>query len=54
MLDVDFGTYPFVTSSSTNIGGAWIGLGLAPNKINGVIGVTKAYITRVGAGHMPT
>ena len=54
MLDIDFGTYPFVTSSSTNIGGAVIGLGLPPNKITGVIGIAKAYTTRVGAGPFPT
>jgi len=54
MLDVDFGTYPFVTSSSTNIGGAVIGLGIPASKISGVIGVTKAYTTRVGGGPFPT
>jgi adenylosuccinate synthase len=54
MLDVDHGTYPFVTSSSATAGGACIGCGIAPTKINGVIGVSKAYITRVGSGPFPT
>jgi len=54
MLDLDFGTYPYVTSSSSSAGGASTGLGLAPNKINSVIGVVKAYTTRVGAGPFPT
>lgn len=54
MLDVDHGTYPFVTSSSATAGGACIGTGVAPTRINGVIGVSKAYITRVGAGPFPT
>jgi len=54
MLDVDFGTYPFVTSSSTNIGGACTGLGIPANKIDSVIGVVKAYTTRVGGGPFPT
>ena len=54
MLDIDHGTYPFVTSSSAAAGGLCTGAGVAPTKINGVIGVSKAYITRVGAGPFPT
>lgn len=54
MLDLDFGTYPFVTSSNTSIGGVCTGLGIPPNKITEVIGVVKAYTTRVGAGPFPT
>jgi adenylosuccinate synthase len=54
MLDIDFGTYPFVTSSSTTIGGVCTGLGIAPTKIQKVIGVVKAYTTRVGGGPFPT
>jgi adenylosuccinate synthase len=54
LLDVDFGTYPYVTSSSTTAGGALTGLGIGPRKIDQVIGVVKAYITRVGNGPMPT
>jgi adenylosuccinate synthase len=54
MLDVDHGTYPFVTSSSSTAGGACIGSGVPPNKISGVIGICKAYITRVGGGPFPT
>mmetsp|Transcript_33305 Transcript_33305/g.78984 ORF Transcript_33305/g.78984 Transcript_33305/m.78984 type:complete len:505 (+) Transcript_33305:84-1598(+) len=54
MLDVDFGTYPFVTSSNPSIGGVVSGLGLAPNKYDAVIGVAKAYTTRVGSGPYPT
>jgi len=54
MLDIDFGTYPFVTSSNASIGGACTGLGIAPTKIQAVIGITKAYVTRVGAGPFPT
>jgi adenylosuccinate synthase len=54
MLDVDHGTYPFVTSSSTMAGGASTGTGVPPTRITGVIGVSKAYITRVGAGPFPT
>ena len=50
MLDVDFGTYPFVTSSNCSIGGACTGLGIAPSRIGAVIGVAKAYLTRVGEG----
>ncbi|MFL2566992.1 MAG: adenylosuccinate synthase [Schleiferiaceae bacterium] len=54
LLDVDFGTYPFVTSSTTSAAGACTGLGLAPNRINEVIGIFKAYVTRVGSGPFPT
>ena len=54
MLDVDHGTYPFVTSSSSTAGGACTGTGLGPTKIDGVLGVAKAYTTRVGAGPFPT
>jgi adenylosuccinate synthase len=54
MLDIDHGTYPFVTSSSATSGGAVIGTGVAPNAIRTVIGVTKAYCTRVGEGPFPT
>lgn len=54
MLDVDFGTYPFVTSSSASAGGACTGTGVPPNRIDRVIGVVKAYTTRVGEGPFPT
>jgi adenylosuccinate synthase len=54
MLDIDHGTYPFVTSSSATSGGAVIGTGVAPNAIDTVIGVTKAYCTRVGEGPFPS
>ncbi len=54
MLDVDFGTFPFVTSSNTITGGVCNGLGIAPQKIKEVIGITKAYCTRVGSGPFPT
>lgn len=54
MLDIDFGTYPFVTSSSAAAGGACTGTGVPPNKIDGILGVSKAYITRVGAGPFPS
>ncbi|HEU5401308.1 MAG TPA: adenylosuccinate synthase [Terriglobales bacterium] len=54
MLDIDHGTYPFVTSSSATSGGAVIGTGVAPTAINAVIGVSKAYCTRVGEGPFPT
>ncbi len=54
MLDVDFGTFPFVTSSNTISGGVCSGLGIAPQKIKEVIGITKAYCTRVGSGPFPT
>jgi len=53
-LDIDFGTYPFVTSSSTLAGGACVGAGVGPAKIDRVIGVAKAYTTRVGEGPFPT
>jgi adenylosuccinate synthase len=53
-LDVDFGTYPYVTSSSASAGGACIGTGVGPTKINAVLGVAKAYATRVGSGPFPT
>ena len=53
-LDIDFGTYPFVTSSNTISGGCATGSGLPPNAIESVIGVCKAYTTRVGAGPFPT
>ncbi len=54
MLDIDHGTYPYVTSSSASAGGACTGLGVPPTRITGVIGVTKAYTTRVGSGPFPT
>jgi adenylosuccinate synthase len=54
MLDVDFGTFPFVTSSNTISAGVCTGLGVAPQKIRDVIGVSKAYCTRVGGGPFPT
>ena len=54
MLDVDFGSYPFVTSSNTVCAGACTGLGIAPNRIGEVYGIFKAYCTRVGAGPFPT
>ncbi len=54
MLDVDFGSYPFVTSSNTVCAGACTGLGIAPNKIGDVFGIFKAYCTRVGSGPFPT
>jgi adenylosuccinate synthase len=54
MLDVDHGTYPYVTSSSAGAGGACTGTGVPPTRISGVIGVSKAYITRVGGGPFPT
>ena len=54
MLDVDHGTFPFVTSSNATAGGACTGTGVPPTKIDGVIGVSKAYITRVGAGPFPS
>ncbi len=53
-LDIDHGTYPFVTSSNTTTGGACTGLGFPPNKIENVVGIMKAYTTRVGAGPFPT
>ena len=54
MLDIDFGSYPFVTSSNTITAGVCTGLGIAPSKIGRVMGITKAYCTRVGAGPFPT
>lgn len=54
MLDIDYGTYPYVTSSSTGIGGVLTGLGLPPKTINNIYGVVKAYTTRVGEGPFPT
>jgi len=54
LLDVDFGSYPFVTSSNTTTAGACTGLGVAPNKIGSVYGIFKAYATRVGGGPFPT
>jgi len=54
LLDIDFGTYPFVTSSTTTAAGACTGLGLAPNRIGEVYGIFKAYCTRVGSGPFPT
>jgi len=54
LLDLDHGTYPFVTSSSTVAGGAATGIGIGPNRIDEVIGVAKAYVTRVGEGPFPT
>jgi len=54
MLDVDLGTYPFATSSNTTVGGALTGLGIGPKMIDEVVGVVKAYTTRVGAGPFPT
>ena len=54
LLDVDFGTYPFVTSSNTTAAGACTGLGIAPNQIGEVYGIFKAYVTRVGSGPFPT
>lgn len=54
MLDIDFGTYPFVTSSNTMAAGVCTGLGVAPNKVGKVMGIFKAYCTRVGSGPFPT
>ena len=54
MLDIDFGSYPFVTSSNTICAGACTGLGVAPSKIGSVYGIFKAYCTRVGSGPFPT
>lgn len=54
LLDVDHGTYPFVTSSTTVAGGAIIGTGLAPQRLNGVLGIVRTYTTRVGEGPFPT
>jgi adenylosuccinate synthase len=54
MLDIDHGTYPYVTSSSATAGGCATGLGIPPTRMNGIVGVTKAYTTRVGSGPFPT
>ncbi|GKT78385.1 adenylosuccinate synthetase [Colletotrichum tofieldiae] len=54
MLDLNFGTYPYVTSSNTGLGGVFTGLGLNPKKINNIVGVVKSYTTRVGGGGFPT
>ena len=54
LLDIDFGSYPFVTSSNTTTAGACTGLGIAPNRIGSVVGIFKAYCTRVGSGPFPT
>jgi adenylosuccinate synthase len=54
LLDVDHGTYPFVTSSTTTAGGASVGTGLAPHRITGVLGIVRTYTTRVGEGPFPT
>src|SRR4030095_4419875 len=54
LLDIDHGTYPFVTSSNASIGGVCTGLGVPPSAIGGVLGVAKAYTTRVGEGPLPT
>jgi adenylosuccinate synthase len=54
LLDIDFGTYPYVTSSSTSVGGVMTGLGLPPKKLETVIGIAKAYTTRVGSGPFPS
>lgn len=54
LLDIDFGTYPYVTSSNCTIGGVMTGLGIPPNHIGDIIGIVKAYTTRVGAGVFPT
>ena len=54
LLDIDHGTYPFVTSSNASVGGICTGLGIPPRAIGGVLGVAKAYTTRVGEGPLPT
>ncbi|MDI6782042.1 MAG: adenylosuccinate synthase [bacterium] len=54
LLDIDYGTYPFVTSSNASVGGVCTGTGIPPNKIDKIIGITKAYSTRVGEGPFPT
>ena len=54
MLDIDYGTYPYVTSSSTGVGGAFTGLALSPFRIKEIIGVVKAYTSRVGSGPFPS
>ena len=53
MLDIDHGTYPYVTSSNTVAGAVCTGAGIAPQQIHGVIGISKAYTTRVGSAHFP-
>jgi adenylosuccinate synthase len=54
MLDIDFGTYPYVTSSSSSAAGVTTGLGIGPSMVGSVLGITKAYCTRVGEGPFPT
>jgi adenylosuccinate synthase len=54
LLDIDHGTYPFVTSSSATAGGALTGLGVPPTRVDGMMGIAKAYTTRVGAGPLPS
>src|SRR5207302_3842324 len=54
LLDIDHGTYPFVTSSNASVGGVCTGLGIGPRAIDAVLGVVKAYTTRVGEGPLPT
>lgn len=54
MLDIDFGTYPYVTSSSASIGGIVTGLGVSPHRIGTIYAIVKAYTTRVGEGPFPT
>jgi adenylosuccinate synthase len=54
MLDIDFGTYPYVTSSNPSVGSVLTGLGVSPDKVNGIYGTVKAYCTRVGEGPFPT
>ncbi len=54
MLDIDFGTYPYVTSSNPSIGSVLTGLGVSPRKLRGIYGTVKAYCTRVGEGPFPT
>jgi adenylosuccinate synthase len=54
MLDIDYGTYPYVTSSNTGLAGCFTGLALDPMKVKNIIGVVKAYTTRVGGGPFPT
>lgn len=54
MLDIDFGTYPYVTSSNTTVGGVCTGMGVPPSAIETTIGIMKAYTTRVGEGAFPT
>ena len=54
LLDIDHGTYPFVTSSNPTAGGACVGAGIGPTRISKVIGIVKAYTTRVGSGPFPT